>query len=86
MIVPSVFAAVMGATGRKRLPVAWAFGIIMSLVGMILSYFADLPTGATVVVVFGLGLFLATFIPALLHGRGITGESSEITKERARGR
>jgi zinc/manganese transport system permease protein len=62
LIVPSVFAALIGATGRSRLPMAWIFGISMSLLGMLASYFLDLPTGATVVLVFGLGLVPATML------------------------
>ncbi len=64
LIVPSVFAALISATGRLRLPVAWAYGIVMSLLGMLASYYLDLPTGATVVVVFSLGL-----IPVMLLNR-----------------
>ena len=60
LIVPSVFAALVGVTGRWRLPVAWSFGIVMSFVGMMMSYFMDLPTGATVVLVFALGLVPVT--------------------------
>jgi zinc/manganese transport system permease protein len=62
LIVPSVFAAFAGASGSKRLPAAWGFGIGMSLAGMLVSYFLDTPTGATVVVVFGLALFLASLL------------------------
>ncbi|MFH1276812.1 MAG: iron chelate uptake ABC transporter family permease subunit [Candidatus Eisenbacteria bacterium] len=62
LIVPSVFTAFAGLTGRRRLPGAWIFGVAMSLVGMILSFYLDLPTGATVVVVFGLALFITTLL------------------------
>ncbi len=65
LIVPSVFAALVGAGGRRRLPVAWAFGIVLSLAGMAFSYLLDLPTGATVVVLFG----LAVFVTSLFTGR-----------------
>lgn len=67
LIVPSVFAAFLGVRGRGRLPVAWLFGIVMSLVGMLVSYYLDVPTGAAVVVVFGIALFLAS---VLLPNRG----------------
>jgi len=56
LIVPSVFAVLVGASGRMRMPVAWIFGVAMSLLGMLASYFFDFPTGAAVVVVFALGL------------------------------
>ncbi|MDP6419153.1 MAG: metal ABC transporter permease [Candidatus Krumholzibacteria bacterium] len=57
LIVPSVFAALLGVKEGMRLPLAWGFGIVMSFLGMLLSYFLDFPTGASVVVVFALGLF-----------------------------
>ena len=62
LIVPSVFAALMGAGERSRLPLAWSFGIVMSLLGMLLSYYLDFPTGAAVVVVFALGLVPVTLL------------------------
>lgn len=64
LIVPSVFTVLIGKNGRHRLPVAWIFGIAMSLVGILLSYSLDFPTGATIVVVFGLAIFLVSlFLP-----------------------
>lgn len=64
LIVPSVFAALLGAKGGQRLGLAWSFGIVCSLLGMLASYFLDLPMGATVVVVMGFALFLTTLLPA----------------------
>ncbi len=63
LIVPSVFAALRGATGGRRLGLAWSFGILCSLLGMLASYFLDLPTGAAVVVVMGLALLLTGLMP-----------------------
>lgn len=64
LIAPSVFAALLGAREGLRLPLAWGFGIVMSMVGMLLSYLLDFPTGAAVVVVLALGL-----LPALIRQR-----------------
>jgi ABC-type Mn2+/Zn2+ transport system permease subunit len=38
--------------------VGWAFGVLVSLVGIVGSALLDLPTGATVVCAFGLLLML----------------------------
>jgi len=62
LIVPPVFALLLGFREAWRLPVAWSFGILMCLAGMIASYRFDLPTGAAVVVVFGVALFLAGLV------------------------
>lgn len=64
LIVPSVFAAMRGGRGRRRLGLAWSFGIVTSLLGMVASYFLDLPTGASVVVVMGLALLVSMLLPA----------------------
>jgi zinc/manganese transport system permease protein len=40
----------------SRLLIGWAFGTIVSVLGMVASAALDLPTGATVVCVFGLTL------------------------------
>lgn len=68
LIVPSVFAALRGARGGRRLSLAWSFGIACSLLGMLASYFLDLPTGATVVVVMGIGLLLTGLVPSANRG------------------
>ena len=62
LIVPPVFVLLAGVVESRRLAVAWTFGIVTSLVGMLLSYHFDLPTGATVVVAFGIVLFLVSLI------------------------
>lgn len=53
LIVPAV-GAIMCAQGiRSRLIFGWGMGMITSFLGITLSYFFDLPTGATIVCVFG---------------------------------
>jgi zinc/manganese transport system permease protein len=68
LIVPPVFALLLGVREARRLPIAWSFGILMCLAGMIASYHFDLPTGAAVVVIFGLALFLTSVIHAVRAG------------------
>ncbi len=67
LIVPSVFAALTGREGRQRLPVACGFGIAVSLAGILISYWLDFPTGATIVVVFGIAIFITSLT---LSGNG----------------
>lgn len=56
LIVPAVFAAMFVDSGRigRRLVLSWAFGSLVSLLGIAASYLFDLPTGAAIVAVFGL--------------------------------
>lgn len=52
LIVPSVLSTLFFKTIKARLFFGWALGIIVSCVGMWLSYIFDLPSGALIVVCF----------------------------------
>lgn len=53
LIVPVVCATLLGRRGPSRLYWAWAIGIVVSVLGAILSYMRDWPMGATIVCLFG---------------------------------
>jgi zinc/manganese transport system permease protein len=56
LIVPALAATAVAETVGTRLLIGWSFGAAVSLAGIIASAALDLPTGATVVCVFGLAL------------------------------
>ena len=56
LIVPALAAVMLGGAVGTRLIVGWAFGTLVSVIGMVASAALDLPTGATVVCAFGLTL------------------------------
>jgi zinc/manganese transport system permease protein len=56
LIVPALAGMALSRRLDVRLGVGWAFGALVSLVGMVASAALDLPTGATVACVFGLAL------------------------------
>jgi len=56
LIVPALASLAFGDRVMTRLMVGWAFGIVVSLIGMVASALLDLPTGAAVVCAFGLAL------------------------------
>lgn len=56
LVVPSVFAALLTDSIGRRLIYGWLFGFIGSAIGIILSFWLDTPTGATVVATFGVML------------------------------
>ncbi len=58
LIVPALAGTALGASIGSRLMIGWAFGTLVSVVGIAASATLDLPTGATVVCVFGLTLLL----------------------------
>jgi len=53
LIVPIVCATLLGRKGPARLYWAWAIGIVVSILGAVLSYLKDWPMGATIVCLFG---------------------------------
>lgn len=58
LMVPSVIAALLVDSIAARLVVGWAAGFFVSVIGLYASARFDLPTGATVVVTFGIALIL----------------------------
>jgi zinc/manganese transport system permease protein len=63
LVVPAVIAFLWSTSLRTRIVLAWAVGIACSGVGMVLSYYGDLPTGPSVVACFAALLILS----ALTH-------------------
>jgi zinc/manganese transport system permease protein len=59
LVVPSVIAMLLADGAAPRLALGWTVGVLVSLAGMLASYWFDLPTGATVVTTFGVALAVA---------------------------
>ena len=62
LVVPSVCAILFSENLKIRLLIGWIVGFIASILGMAVSYYLDLPTGASVVCVFGLILILLALV------------------------
>lgn len=62
LIIPAVAAMLIAKTIIGRLIVGWVFGLVGSILGILLSVLLDLPTGASIVVTFGLLLVLVFLI------------------------
>ena len=56
LIVPALAATLVGGSVATRLLVGWSFGTVVSVLGVTASAWLDLPTGATIVCVFGVSL------------------------------
>jgi ABC-type Mn2+/Zn2+ transport system permease subunit len=56
--------------------VGWAFGALVSLLGILASALLDLPTGATVACMFGLTLLIWSGLARLLRRRTAVMEAS----------
>ena len=59
LIVPSVIGMIFSARIGLRLAIGWASGILVSLLGLYLSYRFDLPSGPSIVCTFGAVLICA---------------------------
>jgi zinc/manganese transport system permease protein len=68
LVVPSVFAAVLTDRIGLRLLFGWIFGFFGSAAGIVLSFWLDTPTGATIVCTFGV-LLLLTAVLRKLRGK-----------------
>src|SRR5882672_9370897 len=53
LIVPALAGVMLGGTVATRLAIGWAFGTVVSVIGIVASAALDLPTGAAVVCAFG---------------------------------
>ena len=53
LVVPATAAAAFAGSARDRLLIGWTLGVVVSVGGLGASWAWDLPTGATVVVAFG---------------------------------
>jgi len=67
LIVPSVGAMLYADTIGRRLAVGWTMGTVVSGLGVYLSLFLDLPTGATIVCTFGGVLAIMALLRPLLR-------------------
>jgi len=69
LIVPSVGAMLYAETIGKRLAIGWTMGTVVSALGVYLSLVLDLPTGATIVVTFGVVLAVMAAVRPLIVRR-----------------
>lgn len=69
LIVPALCALLFVDSLKKRLLLGWFLGALTSLVGLILSYRLDLPTGPAIVTVFGVALVSSLMISRMRRPR-----------------
>src|SRR3954462_9913580 len=67
LIVPSVAALLYADPIGTRLAIGWTMGTVVSAVGVYLSLLLDLPTGATIVVTFGVALAIMAALRPLFR-------------------
>ncbi|MBV8519828.1 MAG: metal ABC transporter permease [Acidobacteria bacterium] len=73
LIVPSVAAMLYARTIGARLAIGWTMGALVSAVGVLVSFYKDLPTGATIVCTFGAALALMASVRAFWKPKALAG-------------
>jgi ABC-type Mn2+/Zn2+ transport system permease subunit len=61
-VIPACVAILLTRGWRGRLIFGWLIGVVGSALGLVASYYLDLPTGPAVVVILGAILVLAWVI------------------------
>ena len=59
LVVPSIIGMLFSHSVKGRLAIGWTVGFLASIIGLTASYVFDLPTGACLVVLFGLLLLFS---------------------------
>lgn len=73
LVVPGTAAIVANIkTSTRRLVFGWIFGVLVCVAGMVISFAADLPPGATIVGLFGSAL-IVTGVYGAIGGRAMAG-------------
>lgn len=58
LVVPAITSIMITDVLWKQLAIGWSMGFVVSVVGLYISYIADLPSGPTIVTLYGLALLL----------------------------
>jgi len=58
LVVPAITSMLITDVLWKQLVIGWSMGVVVSVVGLYISYIADLPSGPTVVAFYGLMLII----------------------------
>ena len=69
LVIPACIAILLAAGMRTRLILGWVFGVVGSAIGLVASYYLDMPTGPAIVVVLGLMLIAAWLIDKAMPRR-----------------
>jgi len=69
LVIPACIAILLAVGMRPRLILGWVFGVIGSAIGLLASYYLDMPTGPAIVVVLGLMLVAAWLIVRAVRNR-----------------
>lgn len=61
LVIPAACSILFARTVRSRLVIGWTIGFAASVLGMVCSYFFDLPTAPTIICLLGVVLYASVF-------------------------
>lgn len=71
LVIPSVIGVLLAKTIKSRLLIAWSSGVLMSILGVGVSYYLDLPSGPTIVVLLALSLVFIILAHELMRASSL---------------
>lgn len=69
LVVPAIASIMITDVLWKQLAIGWSMGLLVSVVGLYISYVADLPSGPTVVALYGLTLLIVALVLYVLRAQ-----------------
>ncbi len=69
LVVPAIASIMITDVLWKQLTIGWSMGLIVSVIGLYISYAADLPSGPTVVALYGLTLLAVALILFIIRSQ-----------------
>ena len=67
LVVPAITSMLITDVLWKQLVIGWSMGVVVSIIGLYLSYIGDLPSGPTVVSFYGLMLIIVALFLYIHH-------------------
>jgi len=69
LVVPAITSIMITDVLWKQLTIGWSMGLVVSVLGLYISYVADLPSGPTVVAFYGLTLLLVALTLMIIRAK-----------------
>jgi len=69
LVVPAITSIMITDVLWKQLAIGWSMGLVVSVLGLYISYIADLPSGPTVVAFYGAMLLLAALTLMVIRAK-----------------
>ncbi|HXV59664.1 MAG TPA: metal ABC transporter permease [Vicinamibacteria bacterium] len=82
LVVPAVAGVLLARSVSGRLAAGWATGVVVSCLGLYMSVVLDLPTGAAVVVTFGVVLVIIALAKLILTQLGVFPVDADLHRAR----